>query len=98
MKDKLKLGGKYTIGKKLGAGAFGEVFIAKDNNTGEEVAVKVENNLTKHPQLLHEAKLVKLLKGTGFPELKGALIEGDYNIMVMSLMGPSLESVFSKCK
>jgi serine/threonine protein kinase len=98
MKDKLKLGGKYKIGKKLGAGAFGEVYIAKDTSTGEEVAVKIEDNRTKHPQLLHEAKLLKLLKGKGIPELKGALIEGDYNIMVVSLLGPSLEDVFNMCK
>lgn len=98
MKDKLKLGGKYTIGKKLGAGAFGEVFVAKDNSTGEEVAVKVEDNRTKHPQLLHEAKLIKMLKGKGIPELKGALIEGDYNVMVVSLLGPSLEDLFNTFK
>lgn len=91
----LKLGGKYKLGKKLGAGAFGEVYIAKDNTTGEEVAVKIEDNRTRHPQLLHEAKLLKLLKGKGIPELKGALIEGDYNIMVISLLGPSLEHLFN---
>lgn len=85
MKLDLQLGGKYKLGKKLGAGAFGEVYIAKDNITGEEVAVKVEDNRTKHPQLLHEAKLLKLLKGKGIPELKGALIEGDYNVMVIQL-------------
>lgn len=98
MKDKLKLGGKYKIGRKLGAGAFGEVFVAKDNVTGEEVAVKIEDNRTKHPQLLHEAKLLKLMKGKGIPELKGALIEGDYNVMVVSLLGPSLEDMFGMCK
>lgn len=95
MKIDLKLGGKYKMGKKLGEGAFGQVFVAKDNTTGEEVAVKVEDNRTKHPQLLHEAKLLKLMKGKGIPELKGALIEGDYNIMVISLLGPSLENLFN---
>ena len=44
----LKLGEKYKIGKKLGAGAFGEVYIAKDTATGEDVAVKVEDNRTRH--------------------------------------------------
>ena len=58
MKMDLKFGGKYKLGKKLGAGAFGEVFIAKDNTTGEDVAIKIEDNRTRHPQLLHEAKLL----------------------------------------
>jgi serine/threonine protein kinase len=89
----LKLGGKYKIGKKLGSGAFGEVFSATELASGEEVAIKVESNRTKHPQLLHEAKLLKLLKGKGIPELKGAIVEGDYNIMIMTLLGPSLENL-----
>jgi serine/threonine protein kinase len=95
MKPDLKLGGKYKLGKKLGEGAFGEVYIAKENSSGEEVAVKIEKTTTKHPQLLHEAKLLKLMKGKGIPELKGALIEGEFNIMVMSLLGPSLEHLFN---
>jgi len=41
---------------------------------------------------------LKLLKGKGIPELKGAIIEGDYNIMVMQLLGPSLEDLFGYCK
>ena len=48
---------------------------------------------------MHEAKLLKLLKGKGIPELKGAIIEGDYNIMIMQRLGPSLEDLFQKvCK
>lgn len=98
MKAKLKLGGKYTIGRKLGAGAFGEVFVAKDNTTGEDVAIKLENSKVTHPQLIYEAKLIKLLKGKGIPELKAVLVEGDYNIMVIQLLNASLESIFSKLK
>jgi hypothetical protein len=40
--------------------------------------------------------LLKLLKGKGIPELKGAIIEGDYNIMVMQRLGHSLEDLFNK--
>ena len=89
----LKLGGKYKVGKKLGSGAFGDVYVAKEIATDDEVAIKVESNRTKHPQLLHEAKLLKLLKGKGIPELKGAIVEGDYNVMIMTLLGPSLENL-----
>ena len=86
------------MGKKLGSGAFGEVYVAKETSTGEEVAIKVESNRTRHPQLLHEAKLIKMMKGKGIPALKGAIIEGDYNVMVMQLLGPSLENLFKYCK
>ena len=48
----LKLGGKYKISKKLGSGAFGELFFDKELATGEEVAVKVESNRTRYSQLI----------------------------------------------
>ena len=54
MKMDLKLCGKYKIGEKLEAEAFEEVFTGKDNTTGEDVAVKIENNRTRHRQLLHK--------------------------------------------
>ena len=94
----LKLGGKYKIGKKLGSGAFGEVYLATDLKTGEEAALKIESNKTKHPQLIYEAKLLRMMKGKGIPDMKGVIIEGDYNIMIMQLLGPSLEELFNYCK
>ena len=94
----LKLGGKYKIGKKLGSGAFGEVYLATDVKTGEEAALKIESNKTKHPQLIYEAKLLRMMKGKGIPEMKGVIIEGDYNIMIMQLLGPSLEELFNYWK
>ena len=38
----LELGWKYKLGKKLGAGAFWEVDIAKDNTLGKEITVKLK--------------------------------------------------------
>lgn len=89
----LKLGGKYKIGKKLGAGAFGEVYLVTEISSGTEYAIKIESTRNKNPQLLHEAKLIKLMKGKGIPELKAVFVEGEYNIMVMTLLGPSLEAL-----
>lgn len=38
------------------------------------------------------------MKGKGIPELKGAIVEGDYNVMIMTLLGPSLENLLKYCK
>ncbi|RZB48264.1 Casein kinase 1-like protein 6 isoform B [Glycine soja] len=66
--------------------------------TGEEVAVKLEPVKTKHPQLLYESKLYMLLQGgTGIPHLKWFGVEGDYNVMAIDLLGPSLEDLFNYC-
>ena len=49
------IGGIYCLGRKLGAGSFGDIYLAMNIQTGEEVAVKIEMVNTKHPQLLYEA-------------------------------------------
>ena len=94
----LKLGGKYTIGKELGAGAFGKVYHATEIATKAEYAIKVESTKNKNPQLLHEAKLIKTMKGKGIPELKAIFVEGESNIMVMTLLGKSLEALLKVWK
>lgn len=37
----IKIAGKYTIERKLGEGAFGRVYLGKDSETGEVVAMKL---------------------------------------------------------
>ncbi|KAG1361841.1 hypothetical protein COCNU_10G000600 [Cocos nucifera] len=57
-----------------------------------------ESVKTKHPQLHYESKLYLLLQGgTGIPHLKWFGVEGDYNVMVIDLLGPSLEDLFNYC-
>ena len=34
----------------------------------------------------------------GIPKLKWSGTEGDYNVMVMDLLGPNLEDLFNFCK
>ena len=53
---------------------------------------------TKHPQLLYESKLYKILQGgTGIPNVRWFGVEVDYNIMVLDLLGLSLEDLFNFC-
>ena len=42
----LKLGGKFKFGKKLGAGALREAYIAKDNTSGKEITIRINDNRT----------------------------------------------------
>ncbi|CAI0448930.1 unnamed protein product [Linum tenue] len=92
------VGGKFKLGRKIGSGSFGELYIAVNVQTGEEVGVKLESVKTKHPQLHYESKIYMILQGgTGIPELKWFGVEGDYNVMVIDLLGPSLEDLFNYC-
>jgi hypothetical protein len=69
----------------------------------EEVAIKLESCRCRHPQLAYEYKLYRLLQGSGSPPPVGLPNvlwfgrEGDYNVMVMELLGPSLEDLFNFC-
>ncbi|AQK59269.1 Casein kinase I isoform delta-like [Zea mays] len=57
------VGSKYKLGRKIGSGSFGEIYLATHVDTYEIVAVKIESSKTNHPQLLYEAKLYNALQG-----------------------------------
>lgn len=92
------IGRKYSLGRKIGSGAFGEIFIGTDVRTKEEVAIKMEKVKTNHPQLIYESKVYRhLYGGVGIPNIRWFGTEGDYNIIVLDLLGPSLEDLFLFC-
>ncbi|GKV35738.1 hypothetical protein SLEP1_g43963 [Rubroshorea leprosula] len=94
-----RVANKFRLGRKIGSGSFGEIYLGTNIQTNEVVAIKLENVKTKHPQLLYESKLYKMLQGgTGIPNVKWFGIEGDYNVLVMDLLGPSLEDLFNFCR
>uniref|UniRef100_A0A1Q3F4S7 non-specific serine/threonine protein kinase n=1 Tax=Culex tarsalis TaxID=7177 RepID=A0A1Q3F4S7_CULTA len=94
----LRVGNKYRLGRKIGSGSFGDIYLGTNISTGEEVAIKLECIKTKHPQLHIESKFYRMLQGAvGIPTIKWCGSEGDYNVMVMELLGPSLEDLFNFC-
>jgi casein kinase 1 len=94
----LRVGGKYRLGKKLGSGSFGDIYLGTNRQTDEEVAIKLESVKSKHPQLLYESKLYRILAGgVGIPNVLWYGVEGEYNAMVLDLLGPSLEDLFNFC-
>ncbi|XP_058213641.1 casein kinase 1-like protein 1 isoform X3 [Rhododendron vialii] len=92
------IGRKFSLGRKIGSGSFGEIYRGTDTQTKEEVAIKLENAKTKHALLLYESRLYRVLQGgTGIPNMRWFGVEGDYNVLVMDLLGHSLEDLFNLC-
>jgi len=94
-----RIAGKFQLGRKIGCGSFGDIHIGSNLQTGEEVAIKLESTKAKQPQLMYEAKLYKIIGGCpGIPAVHWYGVEGDYNVMVIDLLGPSLEDLFNFCE
>ncbi|XP_042543037.1 casein kinase I-like [Dipodomys spectabilis] len=92
------VGEKYKLLRKIGSGSFGDIYLAVNVINSEEVAVKLESQKARHPQLLYESKLYRILQGgVGIPHIRWFGQERDYNVLVMDLLGPSLEDLFNYC-
>ena len=58
----------------------------------------MESITSKHPPLLYESELYKILAGGGgIPSIQWYGVEGVYNSRVIDLLGPSLEDLVSFC-
>ncbi|EFP79961.2 hypothetical protein PGT21_030503 [Puccinia graminis f. sp. tritici] len=86
----------YRFIKRIGNGAFGEIYLGIDLQTNQEVAIKVESIETKDPQLRNEAKIYSIMKGAiGFSSLRWIGIGSRYTALVMDLLGCSLDRQLS---
>lgn len=62
------------------------------------MAVKFEKHGSRCPQLRHEYKVYREVAGChGFCRVYHFGTQDNYNVMVMDLLGPSLEDLFNKC-
>ncbi|OQV13709.1 Casein kinase I isoform epsilon [Hypsibius exemplaris] len=94
----IRVGGKYRLGHKIGSGSFGDIYLGTNVTNDEQVAIKLEYHRTKHPQLHIESKFYRIMQGgVGIPSVKWCGAEGDYHVLVMELLGPSLEDLFNFC-
>lgn len=90
----LHINRKFKLGKKLGSGAFGEIYAGNEVSTGTRVAVKLEQRDAKYPQLRYEARIYHALAGTpGIPEMLYSGVEGGYNVLVLEQLGEDMERV-----
>lgn len=92
------LADKYKLEKRIGSGAFGDIYLCSCLGEDRVAAVKVEKTTTRHPQLLYESRVIKLLFGApGLPTVLHSGAHEDFSYMVIDLLGPSLEQLFSAC-
>ena len=87
-----KLLNKYTIIKKLGEGSFGSIYSAKSQHNW--YAVKLESRNRGQNLLENEACIMCYLRGKRIPAIKTYANDINFNILIMELMGKSLEEIF----
>jgi serine/threonine protein kinase len=92
------LGGRFEIGERLGEGAFGVIYAARNTRTGRKAAIKMtrrgESGSASILVLRNEGKVHSALGDTaGIAHLKdcGETPWGGY-YLAMDLLGPSVES------
>ncbi|KAJ8521588.1 hypothetical protein ONZ45_g1767 [Pleurotus djamor] len=104
MNDQYTFGGKYRLEQEIANGGCGTVFLGVHTVAGKEVAIKLEAASSHQAHrnvpspLKQESKIYKsLMGGPGVPWIMWSGRKGDYNVMVIDLLGPSLEDLFKMC-
>lgn len=86
---------KYKLVEKLGEGTFGMIF--KCESSDGLCAFKFEKKRPNKRSLLKsESQIMEYLKGPGIPKIMLYVEEDDFNIMIMELLGKSLEGLLKE--
>ncbi|CAO3628666.1 unnamed protein product [Cunninghamella echinulata] len=92
------VGVHYRVGKKIGEGSFGIIYEGTNLLNNQQIAIKFEPRKSDAPQLRDEYRTYKIMAGTtGIPSAYYFGQEGLHNILVIDLLGPSLEDMFDIC-
>ena len=79
--------------KKLGEGSFGKVYKVVSNK--KYYAMKLENKKHSQGLLESEATIMTYLKGPNIPNVELFTQNDEFNILIMELMGKSLEDLIN---
>lgn len=92
------IAGQYRLKAKIGGGSFGEIYVADDLNSLKEVAVKIESTKSQSYQLNSESRVYSIFEGeTNIPEIYWYGQFGRRNVLVMELLGKSVQDRFIEC-
>ena len=85
---------KYRIIKRIGKGSFGSVFLGKNIQQNDYVAIKLESKNQTDTILERETYILYSLKGFGIPEVITYGQNMKYNILIQELLGKSIDKIF----
>ena len=87
---------RYLLGRKLGQGSGGVVYLAVHVVSGAQYAVKLESIHARRYLLEYEARLYRYLHGgEGFNKVYWYGCVEEHNVMVMDLQGSNLKEVLA---
>ncbi|KAM0673547.1 hypothetical protein GVAV_002922 [Gurleya vavrai] len=93
----------YELIKKLSSGAFGEIYLALDNKTNKEVAIKIDKT-SKQRQTQHEYKMYMLFRKRNSNIISTIYDYGKIDFknelryaIVIERLGMSIEEIFKHC-
>lgn len=88
----------YILGKKLGKGSFGEVYMGKHKWSGKPVAIKLEPIESRTRILEHEYKVYQDIykPNHGVTQCHYYGLVDDYSVLVIDLLGESLGNLLER--
>lgn len=95
------LASRFRVEKQIGKGAFGCIYLVSDMSQPKStvaLAAKVEPRDCQYPQIGYETRVYRELGGApGVPSIVWAGTDAGHNVMIMELLGYSLEELFNYC-
>ncbi|EAY07213.1 CK1 family protein kinase [Trichomonas vaginalis G3] len=85
--------GNFTIGKQIGHGGYGDVYIVTHNKSNKMFAFKAEILQKKRPTLQHEVKVLRKLSSPEYPTVLATGGTDQFKWFVMDLYGKSLSQL-----
>ena len=96
--------GKYSLGRKIGFGNNGDIYSGTNVDTKENVAIKLEPARRRSPMLQNEFNIYSILNSKdaikqteNVPKAYWFGREGDFNVLIMELLGSNLGELKNKC-
>ena len=87
---------KYKCRKKLGQGSFGLIFKCTSITDSSKYALKLEPKTNKHYHLKSEYQFLQALQSPHIPKVYQYGTVSDYNVLIMELLGKSLEDLIEQ--